>query len=122
MSVRHWRRVIELIEKNPVLCSRVKYRDVDRLFYAATHSNGKVTQRITCRQFKALLSELSESMGVSASFVFLAVGSHADCLRESLKRDNFVPVELQTAKRSSSVPATQSKKQLQPPGRRQTVC
>mmetsp|Transcript_81288 Transcript_81288/g.143395 ORF Transcript_81288/g.143395 Transcript_81288/m.143395 type:complete len:227 (+) Transcript_81288:60-740(+) len=120
LSMRGWQRVVGIIQKNPVLGGLVRPSDVDRLFYAATHRDGKARRSITCRQFRVLLEALSEAMGVSPCLVFLAVGSHAGHLEQAAQElPEEAPAKL---KRSSSLPGVVKKKLMgQIPARRLSI-
>lgn len=77
MSCPQWRKIAKIIQANPVLNSRLKRTDIDRLYYAETHSRGGAqSSGVSRREFKSLLVQLAGCMGVPPYMVLLAVGSH----------------------------------------------
>jgi len=77
MSAQVWRKVAKIVQANPVLNSRLRRTDADRLYYGETHSRGEAhSGGINRREFKSLLVQLAFCMGVPPYMVILAVGSH----------------------------------------------
>merc|ERR1712039_255226 len=77
MSAQQWRKVTKIVQANPVLNSRLRRTDADRLYYAETHNRGEAhSGGINRREFKSLLVQLAFCMGVPPFMVLLAVGSH----------------------------------------------
>jgi len=76
MTSIHWRKVTRLIQANPILKTRMKATDADRLFYAETHQRGEARSGITRREFRSLLLHLASCMKVPPFMILLAVGCH----------------------------------------------
>lgn len=77
MSAQVWRKTAKIIQENPVLNSRLRRTDADRLYYAETRSRGEANSGgINRREFKSLLVQLAFCMEVPPYMVLLAVGSH----------------------------------------------
>jgi len=80
---RQWQKVVQLMQRNPVLASRVRHSDADRLFYEVTHRDVEATHALTSVQkFKELLALLSEAAGVHPAVVFISVGCHGQHLEK----------------------------------------
>mmetsp|Transcript_76875 Transcript_76875/g.166360 ORF Transcript_76875/g.166360 Transcript_76875/m.166360 type:complete len:496 (-) Transcript_76875:801-2288(-) len=77
-----WHKVIRTIEANPVLQARFKKTDADRLFWTACKRSAAPPGSMTRRDFRKVLLELSEAMGVHPYMVFLTVGSATPFLAE----------------------------------------
>lgn len=77
MNFRQWQKVLALIQRNPILQSKVKLSDSDRLFYGQCHHGGQANKNISRSEFKDLLFELAEASGIHPSLIFISVGSHA---------------------------------------------
>jgi len=92
MSTVVWRKVAKIIQANPVLNSRLRRTDADRLYYAETHNRGEANSGgITRREFKSLLVQLAFCMGVPPYMVLLAVGAHNECA--AVKAEESVKAE-----------------------------
>lgn len=79
MNSQMWRKVAVLIQANPVLSTRLRRCDVDRLYYGATHHKGQArNDGVSRRTFKSLLVQLASCMEVPPYMVMLAVGSHSE--------------------------------------------
>jgi len=76
MNSMQWRKVIHLIQANPVLKARMRHEDADRLFWSETHQGGEAQRGVNLLQFRSLLAQLAECWQVHPYTVFLAVGSH----------------------------------------------
>merc|ERR550537_830735 len=76
MNAREWHKIAKHIKANPVLASRLKPTDVDRLYYGETHSRGEVGTGINKREFRSLLVQLAFCMRVPPYMVLTAVGCH----------------------------------------------
>jgi len=77
VTFRWVRKAIELIEKNPILRSRVRRTDVDRLFYSLSQES-RSKRTLSLSGFKEFLMQLAEVMEVHPLWVFMAVGCHAE--------------------------------------------
>eukprot|EP00747_Dinoflagellata_sp_TGD_P140395 gnl/TRDRNA2_/TRDRNA2_176007_c0_seq1.p1 gnl/TRDRNA2_/TRDRNA2_176007_c0~~gnl/TRDRNA2_/TRDRNA2_176007_c0_seq1.p1 ORF type:complete len:442 (-),score=48.49 gnl/TRDRNA2_/TRDRNA2_176007_c0_seq1:464-1789(-) len=77
MRFRKWQEAIHLVEKNPVLRSRVKPHVADIIFWGETHRGADVRADIDRWEFQHLLLKLADAMDVHPSMVFMAVGCHA---------------------------------------------
>jgi len=79
MSSRGWYQVVRIVDRSPALSGRANLSDVDRLWYAQTHSSAskEIVRDIDLHGFKALLLALSEAMQVHPWMVFMGVASHA---------------------------------------------
>ena len=82
MRFAGWQKVVRTIEANPVLQARLKKTDADRLFWTACKRSAAPPGRMTRRDFRKLLLELSEAMSVHPFMVFLTVCSAAPFLAE----------------------------------------
>eukprot|EP00931_Biecheleriopsis_adriatica_P120277 TRINITY_DN95393_c0_g1_i1.p1 TRINITY_DN95393_c0_g1~~TRINITY_DN95393_c0_g1_i1.p1 ORF type:complete len:526 (-),score=102.21 TRINITY_DN95393_c0_g1_i1:100-1644(-) len=94
MRGRQWQRVVQLMLKNPVLESRIRLSDADRLFYEVTHRDtAQASHGLRMpKHFRELLVALAECAGIHPAFVFVAVGCHSESLAqakedESAKQD-----------------------------------
>lgn len=77
MTSQMWRKVAAMIQANPILNTRLRRSDIDRLYYGATHQRGQArSDGINRRTFKSLLVQLASCMDVPPYMVMLAVGSH----------------------------------------------
>lgn len=77
MRFRTWQQAVHLVEKNPVLRSRVKPNIADILFWGETHHGADVRSDIDRWEFGHLLLKLANDMEVHPSMVFMAVGCNA---------------------------------------------
>lgn len=80
MDATRWRKVVQLLEANPVLKARMRHEDPDRLFWSETHQCGQVQRCITLPQFRSLLAQLAECWQVHPFVIFNAVGSHQQAI------------------------------------------
>uniref|UniRef100_A0A7S0FYS5 Uncharacterized protein n=1 Tax=Pyrodinium bahamense TaxID=73915 RepID=A0A7S0FYS5_9DINO len=106
MAGRQWQKVLALIHRNPVLGSRVKLCDADRLFYGECHRGGQANRAINMSEFKELLFDLSESSGIHPCLIFISVGSHARRLLAEAEEAEEASVEGSGTRPASSRPKT----------------
>jgi hypothetical protein len=77
MNAREWHKIAKHIKANPILASRLRATDVDRLYYGETHSRGEASGTgINRREFRSLLVQLAFCMRVPPYMVLTAVGCH----------------------------------------------
>eukprot|EP00931_Biecheleriopsis_adriatica_P060054 TRINITY_DN3603_c0_g2_i1.p1 TRINITY_DN3603_c0_g2~~TRINITY_DN3603_c0_g2_i1.p1 ORF type:complete len:1022 (-),score=191.05 TRINITY_DN3603_c0_g2_i1:95-3160(-) len=81
-----WLKVVNFIQRNPVLRSRVHHGDADRLFHSMVRRSEDESRSINLYQFMQLLMQLVETTGTHPWMVFLAVSCHAEHLKESAEQ------------------------------------
>lgn len=79
-----WLKIIQILETNPVLQPRLRRSDAHRLFYTQTRQSKQCWAGICGAGFLRLLVELADAMQAHPVIVFLAVGSHAGSLAETV--------------------------------------
>lgn len=117
MTFRHWQKVIDLIQKNPVLQSRIKLSDADRLFYGQCHRGGQANKNISMSEFKELLFEIAEASGIHPSLVFICVGSYARRLQDEAE-EAAVDAAVETATSAGRTTPPRPPRQASKPTRR----
>eukprot|EP00439_Symbiodinium_sp_Y106_P034483 s862_g4.t1 len=97
---REWQKVVQLIQRNPILRNRVRLSDTDRLFYNITHRDNEVpvhngshpkdpqlgqarSSLNSPREFRELLMCLADACAVHPGMMFYAVGCHDQALAEA---------------------------------------
>lgn len=92
-----WQKVADLICKNPVIQSRVRHTDIDRLFYSAANRDPENSKTISHNEFFGLLLDLAEASGIHPNMVFVAVGCHSEQLAaEKAAREEARAAEMAT--------------------------
>jgi len=80
MRRSQWLKIVQLIQRNPVLRTKVRQSDADRLFYSMTTRNKDPNRTINVNEFLQLLLMLVETCGLHPWMIFFSVGSHAEHL------------------------------------------
>jgi len=81
---REWQKVVQLIQRNPILRNRVRLSDTDRLFYNITHRDNEARSSLNSpREFRELLMCLADACAVHPGMMFYAVGCHDQALAEA---------------------------------------
>uniref|UniRef100_A0A7S4RMS0 EF-hand domain-containing protein n=1 Tax=Alexandrium monilatum TaxID=311494 RepID=A0A7S4RMS0_9DINO len=77
MRRSQWLKIVQLIQRNPVLRTKVRHADADRLFYSITTRNKDPNRTISINEFMQLLLMLIETSGLHPWMIFFSVGAHA---------------------------------------------
>jgi len=80
MKLGQWKKVMEIIQANPVLNLRVRRSDAVRLYYGETRSISE--NSLGLKDFMCLLLKTAETIEVHPMMVFFSVSAHASRLQQ----------------------------------------
>jgi len=83
MKLPQWKKVMEMIQSNPVLKTRVRRSDCDRLWHGETRSLAE--NSLGMKDFMGLLLKTAETIEVHPMMVFFTVSAYARSLGEDEK-------------------------------------
>lgn len=79
-----WLKVVNLVQRNPVLRQRVHHGDADRLFHSMTSRNKDENRTVSMAEFLQMLLQLVETTATHPWIVFLAIACHADTIANEI--------------------------------------
>lgn len=79
-----WLKVVNLVQRNPVLRQRVHHGDADRLFHSMTSRNKDENRTVNMAEFFQMLLQLVDTTATHPWIVFLAIACHADTIANEI--------------------------------------